>query len=212
MKNRNQAVKKTWPVPYFPELKEGKRWLFGMVVVLSLLVIGCDKGGRIFGGPFEDSHLFLNTKLDHKLKNELTSNGCFNVPPQNILDKSAIERYKTSRMQIFHELFPQGTPATTVLNILKASGALCRTENKSENNLTHCVLTKEYIDGVKELYLSGWQISSVYLTKSSFEYFLITQAERILDVSVNIIGCEFYELDKDLYEESKTINPIRRLQ
>jgi len=71
---------------------------------------------------------------------------------------------------------------------------------------------KEFIDGIKELYVYGWQIGRVYLTKSSFEYLLTTQEDRILGVSVNIIGCEFYELDKDLYEESKTIKSIRRLR
>ena len=125
--------------------------------------------------------------------------------------ESAIKTFKTSRLRIFHGLFPQGTAVTTVIRTLKASGALCRTENKGEINLTHCALTKEYIDGVKELYVYGWRIGSVYLTKSSFEYLLTTQEDRILDVSVNIIGCEFYELDKKLYEESKTIKPIRRL-
>jgi len=195
---------------YFP--KENKRWRLGIAVVLSLLITGCEKGGRIFGGPFEDSHLFLNTELDSKLKNNIRHHGCFNFPPKDTFDESSIERYKTARVRIFHELFPQGTSAKMVFNTLKASGAQCRTENKGETSLTHCVLMKEWIDGVKELYLTGWRVGSVYLTKSNFEYLLTTQEDRILDVSVNIIGCEFYELDKELYEESKTIKPIRRLR
>lgn len=195
---------------YFP--KENKRFGLGMAVLLSLLITGCEKGGRILGGPFEDSHLFLNTELDSKLKYDISINSCFNFPPQNILDKSDIERYKQHRIQIFHELFPQGTSIKIVFNTLKASGALCRTENKGEISLTHCALMKEFIDGAKELHVFGWQISSVYLTKSSFEYLLTTQEDHITDVSVNIIGCETYEIDKDIYEESKTIKPIRRLR
>jgi len=191
--------------------KESKRWRLGIAVLLSLLITGCEKGGRIFGGSFGDSHLFLNTELDRKLKDEIRLSACFNLPPKNTFDESAIERYKTSRMRIFHELFPQGTSAKMVFNTLKASGAQCRTENKGETSLTHCALMKEFIDGITELYVYGWRIGSVYLTKSSFEYLLTTQEDRILDVSVNIIGCEFYELDKELYEESKTIKPIRRL-
>jgi len=197
-------------IDFFP--KERKRRMLGMVVLFCLLITGCEKGGRIFGGPFEDTHLFLNTELDSKLKDNIRHYGCFNFPPKNTFDESAIERYKASRMRVFHELFPQGTAAKTVFNTLKASGAQCRTENKGETSLTHCALMKEFIDGIKELYVYGWQIGRVYLTKSSFEYLLTTQDDRILDVSVSIIGCEFYELDKDLYEKSKTIKPIRRLR
>jgi hypothetical protein len=193
--------------------KESKPWQFGVAVLFFLLITGCEKGGRIFGGSFSDSHLFLNTELDHKLKNEITfHSSCFKLPPRNILDKSAIERFTSSRMQIFHELFPQGTSAITALNTLKSSGGQCRTENKGEISLAHCALIKEWIYGIKELHVFGWQIRSVYLNKSSFEYLFTTQEDRILNVSVNSIGCETYEIDKDLYEESKTIKPIRRLQ
>jgi hypothetical protein len=165
------------------------------------------------GGSFSDNHLFLNTELDRKLNYQITAhNGCFKLPPKNILDESAIEGFISSRMRIFYELFPQGTSAIKVLNTLKASGAQCRTEGKHEVSLTHCALIKELIYGIKELHVFGWQIRSVYLTKSSFEYLFTTQEDHILNVSVNSIGCESYELDKDLYEESKAIKPIRRLK
>jgi hypothetical protein len=192
---------------------ESKLWQFGVAVLFFLLITGCEKGGRILGGSFSDNHLFLNTELDRKLNYQITAhNGCFNLPPKNILDESAIERFISSRMRIFHDLFPQGTSAITALNTLKSSGAQCRTENKREISLAHCALIKEWIYGIKELHVFGWQIRSVYLTKSSFEYLLTTQEDRILNVSVNSIGCETYEIDKDLYEESKTIKPIRRLK
>jgi hypothetical protein len=178
--------------------------------MLTLLVTGCEKGWSIFGGPFVDNHLFLNTKLDHKLEYEISTHcSCFNDPPKYILDKSEIERCKSSRIRIFQELFPPETQTTTVVDTLKDSGAQCQTEKNNEYILIHCSLTKEYIYGIRELYLSGWQTGRAYLHKSSFEYLLTTQAESILNVSVNILGCELYELDKDLYDETKTIKPIR---
>jgi hypothetical protein len=195
--------------PYF--LENHQPWMPMIVMLISMLVAGCEKGGYIIGGHFEDSHLFSNTELDRKLKDEIKLRACFNLPPKNILDESAIERYKTSRVRIFQELFPPGTTAKTVFNTLKASGAQCRTENNGEKSLLRCALMKEFIDGIKELYVYGWRIRSVYLTRSSFEYLITTQEDRILDVSVNTIGCEAYEIDKNLYEESKTIKPIRKL-
>jgi hypothetical protein len=189
---------------YFP--RRSKRCKLGMTVLLPLLIAGCE-GGWILRGPFEDSHLFLNTELDNKLKDEIRGRACFNLPPKNILDTSAIERFKSSRIQIFNELFPQETVADTVFNTLRASGAQCQTEN----NLTQCALMKEWIYGIKELHIFGWQIGRVYLIRNSFKYLLTTKAERILNVGINIIECEAYEIDKNLYEESKTIKPIRKL-
>ena len=186
-------------------------WLV-RVALLTLLITGCEKGIGFYGGIFEDSHLFLNTKLDAKLKNEIMLKGCFNTPPKDILDRTAIERFKSSRIQIFHELFPQETRAKTVLKTLKDSNAICRAESKNQNSIVHCALTKEYIYGNEELYLTGWKVHSVFLTKSSFEYVLTTQEEHILNVDINSIGCEFYELDKNLYQESKIIKSIRRIK
>jgi hypothetical protein len=187
------------------------RWLVTFVI-LALLLSGCENGIRIYGGIFEDSHLFLNTKLDAKLKNEIMLKGCFNMPPKDILDRTSIERFISSRIEIFHELFPKEASAKTVLKALKDSHALCRAESKDENIIFHCTLTKEYIYGNEELYLTGWKVHSVYLTKSSFEYLLTTQADRILNVNINNIGCEYYLLDKDLYQKSKIIKPIRRIK
>jgi hypothetical protein len=193
--------------------KESKPWQFGIPILFFLLITGCEKGGRILGGSFSDNHLFLNTELDKKLKYDIsTHSSCFKLPPRNILDESAIERFTSSRMRIFYELFPQGTPAITVLNTLKGSGAQCQIENNHEIDLTHCSLIKEWIYGIKELHIFGWRIHRAYLTKSSFEYSFTTQEDHILTVSVNSISCETYEIDKDLYEESKAIKPIRRLQ
>lgn len=194
--------------PYFP--KGYKLWMLMIIVLIPLLVTGCEKGGYFLAGPFSDSHLFLNTELDQKLKYEISTHGCFNLPPKNILEVSDIERYKKKRVQIFHELFPQGTSVKTVFNAMRASGAECRTENSDEISHARCILTKEFISGLKVLYLQGWQIHSVYLKKDSFEYLITTRGDDILDVSVNVIGCESYEIDKNLYEEFKIIKPIRK--
>jgi hypothetical protein len=184
------------------------RWLV-VGVALTFLLSGC--GVRIYGTFFGDTHLYKNTKLDHKLL-ELIPIGCPKIPPQSKYDEARIEMYKALRIKIFDELFPKGTPIATILNDLKASDANCQTQSERNIHVTNCVLTKESILGVKFLYLTGWEVKSAGLLKSSFEYRFTHQDNAISNLSVNIIECDDSAIDPVLYQNSKTIKPIRSVK
>lgn len=178
-----------------------------IIFLVTITIAGCGNGA------FSDGHLFLNTEFDHKLQYEMLSNNvCFSFPPKNALDELEFKRFKSSRLRIFHELFPQETTATTVLDTLKTSGSQCRIDNKFGINLIHCSLTKELIYGIKKFHMLGWKTSTAYLIRSSFEYVITAQENHVIDVGVDVIGCELYEIDKDIYEKSKINKPVRRLK
>ena len=114
-------------------------------------------------------------------------------------------------MRIFYELFPPGISEKKIITALEATGAQCQKVNNSKTNSTRCKLKKEYIDGLTGLHLLGWKIHMAILTVNSFEYLITTQDDHIFDVSVGIIESVCFEMDKKLYEQSKTVKPIRKL-
>lgn len=182
------------------------------IIALGLLLSGCQFGIGMFVDQVNNSPQYKETKLDHELSIQLLSTGCPKIQPESKYDQKDIERFKTSRINIFNKQFPKGTPIAAILTDLKASNANCHTQREQDFNVTNCILKKEYILGAYVLGLTGRKVTSAGLLKNSFEYRFSHQGNVISNLSVNIIECDGYEIDPILYQNSKTIKPIRSVK
>jgi hypothetical protein len=184
-------------------------------VLIILLLSACGKRGEIYMGPFSDTSLFLNTKIDKKIANEINIySHCFDQSNQeNWLWRRNVNSFEKALDEIFVDIFPKGTPISTVVNTLRASGATCKTEYSDNSDIISCKFTKEFIYGLKDFYLfRGWRVHLARLNKNTFEYVISSKNGYLVAASSKVIGGECYELDPQRYEESKIIQPIRRLQ
>ncbi|MCK5431785.1 MAG: hypothetical protein KAJ03_03525 [Gammaproteobacteria bacterium] len=153
----------------------------------------------------------MNTEFDSKLINRHLLYGCIDLHSVSKYEKIDRKRFEESLIQVYHDTFPSGTSATEVTSVLETTGAQCQKVAHAKTKSISCKLKKEYIYGITGLHVLGWKIHRAILTVNSFEYLITTQEERILNVSVDIIESECFEMDKDLYEQSKTVKSIRRL-
>lgn len=219
--NRNQGImRRMWLTSFTASdtgclPKESKRWVLGIVVLLPLLVTGC----LYTSGGFGDDLSPLNTSLHHELRKANQSAWCFDpafVEKRPYSLHEIMTRQAEKRLdEIFWQFFSSRPALSQVREILQLEGgAACTTQEEPDSDTTHtvCAFTHEYVQGMKNLTLIGWKIRSAQWQKDNFEYRITAQGERIVDVKGKILGGECYEIDKDLYEESKTIKPIRRLQ
>lgn len=187
-----------------PEKEEDQKVIRNFILTLIIIFLtfsltGCRFGIGMFIDQVNKSPLYKETKLDYELSTLITT-GCPKIPPKGKYDQMEIENFKASRIKIFNQQFPKGTLIATILNDLKASDANCHTQREQNFNVTNCTLTKEYVGGPKILYLTGWEVTSAGLLKSSFEYRFTHQGNVILNLSVNIIECDGYTTDPILYQ------------
>ncbi|MGZ3814783.1 MAG: hypothetical protein ACXVA0_23825 [Mucilaginibacter sp.] len=181
-------------------------------VFIIFSLTGCQFNIGMFIDQVNKSPLYKETKLDHELSIQLLSTGCPKIPPKSKYDEMDIESFKSSRIKIFNKQFPEGIPIAAMLTDLKASDANCHTQREQDFNVANCILKKEYVVGTKVLGLTGWKVTSAGLLKNSFEYRFTHQGNAISNLTVNIIECDGYPIDPILFQNSKTIKPIRSMK
>jgi hypothetical protein len=197
-------------------LKKSKKWRCGIVVLLPLLLTGCFYSVHNFG----DDRNTLNTTIYWELKKANQNNTCFDPfylgkYAKEFLDNEERNRVGERMNKIFQQFFPIGTPLQQVTEKMQSEGgAICSTQvDTINNNITHtfCTYKHEYVQGMKEFGITGWKILSAQWQKDNFEFGIIAQEGRLTNVEGKVINGECYEIDKDVYEKSKTIKLIKKL-
>jgi hypothetical protein len=186
-----------------------------LLVLIFLLLGACGKRGEIYMGPFSDTSLFLSTKLDREMSKEIVQyNACLDrqYKPRWIFKKN-VDLFENFLNKVFVNTFSRGASASSVINALQASKASCHVASHREFYYIDCKLTKEFVYGLKDLYLfSGWRVHLAILNKVEFKYLMVSKEGRVISSQGELVEGACYELDPQQYEESKTILPIRRLQ
>jgi len=190
--------------------------LVPLILIFPLLLTGCIYTFHNFGDDLNT----LNTTLYWELKKANQNNTCFDPSylgkyAKEFLDNEERRRVGENMDEIFWKFFPMGTLLQQIIEKMQSQGgAICTTQvNAINNNITHtvCTYAHEYVQGMKDLGLSGWKIYSAQWQKDSFEFRITAHGGQIIDVKGKVLDGECYEIDKDVYDDSKTIKLINKL-
>lgn len=159
----------------------------------------------------------LNTDLDRKLRYANGAHVCFSSRYFNErwskIDKEILER---SMVEILHNYFPIHMPLKQVTERLKLdAGADCITNsNKNSNSTTTqtiCSYSYEFIQGMKKLGLTGWEILDARWQKNNFQFEITSQDDHLINWKAKVLEGQCYDIDVSAYKSTKTINFIRKL-
>ena len=185
-----------------------------LILIFPLLLTGCIYTFHNFGDDLNS----LNTDLYRELKKANHNSTCFDpfYLKKYFLDEGQKVFVEKSMNEIFWQFFPMGTPLQQIIEKMQSQGgAICSTQvDAINNNITHtvCTYTHEYVQGMKDLGVTGWKIYSAQWQKDNYEFRLTTQGGQLIDVKGKVLDGECYEIDKDVYDDSKTIKLIKKLQ
>jgi hypothetical protein len=189
-----------------------------LALILSFLS-GCGKNMEVIANPFGDPIFPLNTHLDRQLRSLNQSHVCLDAENTMLSKKNTHEitvKIVQKKMdELFLNMFGVLPDAGHVKRSLEVyGGAYCKNFHDAKNidNTISCIIVKEYVYGLKRLYITGWSIGFARWQKDIFEYRLEVANGRIMKAQGTVVGGECYVIDEFLYGKSKTIKPIRRFQ
>jgi hypothetical protein len=186
--------------------------VFFLAFILPLLITGCFYNVHNFGEQLNS----LNTILDNELRKANQSNNCLSFGiSNNNFRKIEVTMVEEKMNKTFQSFFPNGTSLQKTIEILQSqAGAICATKTDAiyeRTTYATCTYSHEFVQGMKELGLTGWKISSAQWQKNNFEVRITAKNEMIDNIKSIVINGECYEIDKNIYENSKIIKFIRKI-
>lgn len=197
---------------YFMSISvNGYRKFLRFISYLFLIFLtGCFYASHNFGEQLNA----LNTELDGELRKARESNICFDKKyPKSAFQKLQESDTEKRMKEIFMRFFPIKTSLQKIIGAMQSQGgATCKAQiNKNNIDITICAYKHEYINGMKELGLTGWKIYLAQWQQDDFEFKITSKDNMMLDVEAKIIDTECYEIDIDSYENLNAVKLIRKL-
>ncbi|NOV29368.1 hypothetical protein [Methylomonas sp. ZR1] len=193
-------------------IRRNARWILRLTAFwfICLLITGCDKHGYFSVGYFSDHHLESKTKFSDSIREDIMFHGPCRAkfPPKDILDESYFKHFKDQRVFLFYRWFPKGSDENIMLDTLRNSSGTCIKNEGASIATIDCAMKMDYIMGLKGLGLLGREVISASLIESYFNYAIKTKDNKILEVEVNNISNQCYEIDKKQYENNGKIKIV----